>query len=578
MLSLCTLIFKTYIMSTITKTTGLLVAQGQVRIKILFPFNPEVLDNIRTLEGREWHPVSKFWSAKLSINNVEALERWGFLTEAVRSYIKSRESGRSTNSVQGLKGTLFPFQLEGVHFINKNNGSGLIADEMGLGKTVQAIAWLHAHPEERPAVIVCPASLKLNWENEIIKWTNIVPHVISGTTPYKLPGNVYIINYDILPKWLPTLQKSFIKTIILDEAHYIKNSQANRTKAVLSLAKTTINRIVLTGTPIESRPSEMFNLIKIVDPHMFGDKWKYMMQYCDAKHNGFGWDFSGASNIPELHKMLTSTIMIRRKKIDVLKDLPDKLYSFVPIALDNRKEYDSAERDFIEYVKKGVELKARKIINAAFTEEFIGIGTINDHKLKELQDEVGLKAEEGGVLYQIEILKQLAANGKLKQTIEWIDNFLESGEKLVIFAHHEFVINALMEHYSKIAVKIDGTVSILNRQIAVNSFQNDKKVKLFIGNLKAAGVGLTLTAASNVALIEYPWTPGELNQAIDRCHRIGQKNTVNVHYLYGIRTIEEKITNLLHSKQKVVDSVLDGKLSENYNLLNELVSSFTNKN
>lgn len=847
MLSLYSINIKSVLMTKTFKSAGITKIKEITYIKLVFPFNTKTLDNVRTLTGRAWHPKGKFWTASLTLNNVKALESWGFLVDTLLPYFNNEKKAKPLK-IKGLNGTLFPYQTDGVNFIESRGGSALIADEMGCvsgdnlininfggasstislrkfykkyskstmkhkfkvrvlkddvfglhsvqnvlykgvkqvlqiktksgkhievtpdhevltnkgyiaaeklsvgsiviingttkcidcgsteniitykyskfvgyckncmytkhrknkngtgrwidsdgyvklnnkeykdnprynstgiyehiivmekeighyiprnleihhingiktdnrisnlellsskdhkkrhtntykhfglhivpkedliisikylkdhidvydivmedpyrnfvvngitvhncGKTIQAIAWMHLHPEERPALIVCPASLKLNWERELFIWTKgtVITEIISGTKVYPLNSDIAIINYDILPAWLKELKKSNLKTIVLDEAHYIKNSGAKRTKATMSLTKVIPNKILLTGTPVESRPSELYNIIKILDPLLFGNKWDYMMKYCGAKHNGFGWDFSGATEIEELHSKLTSTIMIRRKKADVLKDLPDKTYSFVPISIDNRKEYNEAEKDFIEYVKLGVELKVRKKLNDLFTEDYEGLATIVDHKLQRLKDEAGLKAEEGGVLVKIEILKQLAAAGKLKDTLQWIDNFLESGEKLVVFAVHKFVIDTLMETYKDIAVKIDGSVtSMTKRQKAVDDFQNVKRIKLFVGNIKAAGVGLTLTAASNVVFLEYPWNPGQLNQAIDRCHRITQKNAVNVYYLCGVNTIEESIARMLNDKQKVVDSLLDGKAMDSTSLLDDLVDSF----
>jgi len=269
-------------------------------------------------------------------------------------------------------------------------------------------------------------------------------------------------------------------------------------------------------------------------------------KYCAGKHNGYGWDFNGASNTAELNKKLTDSIMIRRKKQDVLMDLPDKIYASIPMELDNEKEYRYAESNFIQFVR-----------------EYKGA-------------DAAQKASAAQALTEIEGLKQLAIKGKLQQTLSWIENFLEVDGKLVVFAIHKATIDALMERFNPIAVKIDGSVTHADRQDAVDRFQNDPKIRLFVGNIKAAGVGITLTAASNVAVIELPWSPGDLSQAEDRCHRIGQKDSVTIHYLLAAGTIEEKIAALIDHKRHVLDQVLDGKETDESSLLSELLNTYNN--
>jgi SWI/SNF-related matrix-associated actin-dependent regulator 1 of chromatin subfamily A len=235
--------------------------------------------------------------------------------------------------------------------------------------------------------------------------------------------------------------------------------------------------------------------------------------------------------------------MIRRLKKDVLPELPDKLYSFVPIELDNDKEYSLAENDFISYV----------------------------HSTK--GEDAAVKASMAVAFAKAEGLKQLCVRGKLKQATEWIQDFLDIDGKLVVYAHHKFVIDALMQQFEKIALKIDGSVASEQRQGLVDRFQTDESIRLFVIS-SAGGVGITLTAASNIAILELPWTPGAMDQAIDRLHRIGQKDTVNVHYLLAAGTIEERIANLLDAKRSIIRSVLDGEDAETESLLSELMNLY----
>lgn len=548
----------------ISKKSAILINDtNESVIKIILPYSISNLKEMHSIDGRKWNKKDKFWTIPLSLENVFKLKKWKYSLEhslrnwANKEWKRERDTIKKLKikklKIKNLKGTLFPFQKKGVIFLENHNGRALLADEMGLGKTIQALAWLQLHRKKRPVIIICPASLKLNWEAETRKWIeykNI--QILSGNTPHPIFNtDILIINFDILSYWILSLKKIAPQIIIIDEAHYMKSNSTKRTKAIKQLCKDIPHIIALSGTPIMSKPVEIYNIIHLLNPSIFPNKWTFLHKYCGAKHNGFGWDFSGATNAQELHQILTNKIMIRRKKKNVLKDLPDKIYSLVPLNIDNRKEYNEAEQDFIQYILD-------KIPSAS----------------KQLKKE---KTENATILAQIEELKQLAAKGKMNFVIKWIEIFLESDEKLILFATHKFVINTLMLHFDNLAVKIDGSVNQKKRQEAVKAFQNLKKIKLFIGNIQAAGEGISLTASSNVAFIEYPWTPGKLIQAADRAHRINQKYTVNIHYLIASDTIEEKIAILLNKKQKVLDTVLDGVSgATNSSILIDLLKEYRN--
>ncbi len=578
-------------------------------IKCRFPFSKDSLDEIRSIEGRKWSAVNKYWLIPLSLENAYKLRDWNYILKNGLKEWANKEYQRKKNpktkiKIKGLGGVLMPFQREGVVRTENLNGNALIADEMGLGKTVQALAWCQLHKKKKPIVIVCPASLKLNWERETLKWLKKPKiQILYGRKPNKdITGNVIIINFEILfneqkqaiskkgelmfhrnekPKmidiphtgWVDYIVDLNPQILIIDEGHYIMNPAIKRSNAVIRLAKNIPYKIGLTGTPIEDSPIQIYTLVKLINHSIFPDKWKFQHRYCNPKHNGFGWNFKGNSNIKELHDILVDKVMVRRLKKDVLTELPDKMYSYVPLELDNRKEYDDAHEDFIKYTQDSMEIEIKEVLSKTLQGNNIPFELDNKRKLNEVGE-----AKNAGVsaLYQIEILKQLSVKGKLNAIIEWVENFLESGEKLVLFFEHLFVGRALMDKFSKIAVKIDGSTSIKNRDLAVHKFQNDSKIRLFMGN-SAAEVGLTLTAACNVGIIEYPWTPGKLDQRIDRLHRISQKYTVWVHYLMGVNTIDEKIVKLLDEKRKVVAAVLDGKKIEDSELITELINSYKYK-
>lgn len=546
---------------------------------ISFPYNMLTVAQVKTLSGRSWDAETKNWSAPVCYDSYKKLREWEFAfikCDEEIAKLKAETEGEIVEGplfdmIPGLKRTLFPYQLEGVQFIERKKGRALIADEMGLGKTGQALAYLQLHPEIRPAVIVVPATLKLNWEKEIDLWmsSKCRSQVIDGRPSENNTlknAHIYIINYDILANqylsienargdfsWVHTKRHVKIKKLetqyeqipysgwadhladlkpqilITDECHKYKNSDAARTVAVLALAKQIPYFIELSGTPIENRPIEMYNAIHALNPKLFPSYFAYARRYCGATHDGWGWDFNGASNMEELHKLLTETIMIRRLKKDVLKDLPPKTRSLVPMELNNVREYRRAENEFIAWVKE--KYGSKKAEAASSAEALVRIGE----------------------------LKRLAVKGKLDACIDWINDFIETGEKLVVFAVHSFVIDAIMKKFKKVAVKIDGSVGNADRQKAVDAFQENDKIRLFVGNIQAAGVGITLTAASNTCFLELPWHGPALTQAEDRVHRIGQEaSCVTAWYLLADKTIEIEILELIQEKQKILDMVIDG--------------------
>jgi SNF2 family DNA or RNA helicase len=523
------------------------------KLWITFPYDSKLVGDIkRTLHSRGFksgpNGEGKRWEAALSLENVMALEALDFpLAPEVRAWYESKTAPAPDHiDVPGLGGTLRPFQTSGVAYIESRNGRALIGDEMGLGKTVQALAWLQLHPELRPAILVVPASLKLNWAREAVKWMdNPEVEILKSQKPYFVNGDIVIINYHILTHWQKKLRKLKPAVVVFDEVHYAKNPKTLRSKACLALSKAAPHCLALSGTPITNRPIEFFNPIQLVDPTLYPDFWAFAHKYCNAKHNGRGWDFTGATNKKELHAKLTSTIMLRRLKVEVAKELPPKTRVVVPMEITNRKEYARAQIDLIRWIQKN---QGQKKADAASSAE---------------------------ALVRIEVLKQLCYKGKTKAAIQWIEDFLESGEKLVVFATHKKTIRDLKEVFGDIAVVLDGSTAPGKRQGVVDSFQNDPKIRLFLGNLKAAGVGITLTAASATCFLELGWTPGEHDQAEDRVHRIGQlADAVTAYYLLAFQTIEEEIAELIDKKRAVLAAVLDGKDVKSSSLLGDLLRGY----
>lgn len=522
--------------------------------RITFKYDPKIVEKIRAIPGRHWHNDIKEWSTPANSISMKALQDAGFDPPNFKE-----EKVKKPLNLQGFKRQLYPFQRDGVQFVENNDGKALIADEMGLGKTTQALAYIHMHPELSPAVIICPASLKYNWEREakICLKGNRKLQIVSGKKSEKIQkADIVIINYDIVSDRLSDLLELNPKLLVLDECHFCKNRKAKRTVAIAGGKNKAGNRVIglsktekilaLSGTPILNRPVELFPILRLLAPRRFPNFLAYAQRYCGAYRNGFGWDFKGATNTQELNQILCDTIMTRHLKADVLTDLPAKTRSVVPVKMQGKssKEYQKAFNNFTEY-------------------------------LRSAGNEKGLNAE---ALVQFEILKQLAVKAKRDESITWIKDALDINDKILIFATHHDEIDFLMSELKEFnPVKIDGRDNLDVRQASEKSFQTDAKCHVLIGNIKAAGVGLNLTAASVVVFYELGWTPGEHVQAEDRAHRIGQKDAVMVYYLIAKNSIEEDIAGILDHKIKVLNSILDGKDTEENSLLIELLNKFKEK-
>ncbi len=546
---------------------------------VKIPYDIDIVNLIKArFSGRSWDPDKKAWKVAINSKNLEIVQQFitekGFevtsntLTELENlknkltvekkegnEIIEMSKAVSSNLEIKGIKGELFPYQKAGVAFIEKTNGKTLLADEMGLGKTLQALAWCQLNFEKRPILVICPATLKINWKRECEKWTSLKSYIInSSDNSYQMPCDYdsYIINYDILEKKKELLQKLNFKIMILDEAHYTKNPKTIRTKAVIEMSKSIPHVLALTGTPILNRPIEIYNILKMLNPEIFGNYWEFAKKYCGLVRTRWGIDVTGASNIDELAEKLRSSIMIRREKKDVLKDLPDKLRIVIPQEID-LKEYKKAEDDLINYL---IENKNKSIQQA--------------ERINQVEQ-----------LARIEYCKQEAIKAKLPVFVEWVKDFVDGNGKLVIFAHHiEFIEKLMTELKDYSPMKIIGGMQAEDKQKSIDTFMQDKNCKIIICSIKAAGVGITLTSASHVAFLELGWTPGDHDQAEDRLHRIGQKDNVSCYYFLAQGTIEENIYNLIQEKRKIFTQLMQDQnivSEEKQNIFGDLINQLIQK-
>ncbi|MGH3087717.1 MAG: DEAD/DEAH box helicase [Rubrobacteraceae bacterium] len=486
--------------------------------------------------------------------------------EVAREREERVEASRAADAdveVEGLGGELRPFQRAGVAYALRTRRC-LIADQMGLGKTVEALATVQA-AEAYPALVVCPASVKLNWRREAEKW-------LPGRSVEVLEGrsgvgeaDLVVINYDVLAKRVVELAERGFRALILDESHYVKNGRAKRTKHCIRLSRGVPMRLLLSGTPMLNRPEELVSQLRVLDRlDEMGGYRRFMRRYCGVGGKRYGPQAdearSGPRNLDELNRRLRETCYVRRTKDQVLAELPAKQRAVVPVALENEGDYRRAERDVIRYIGECAERDEGRVAAAVAEYETKNGEKPDAGQMRRIRANVRksaeYRAEQARQLARIEALKQTAARGKLEAVARWIEDFLTSDEKLVVFAWHREIVENLAGRFG--APSITGTTSAEGRQAAVDRFQGDPATRLLVANVRAGGVGITLTAASNVAFVELGWTPAEHDQAEDRCHRIGQRGSVNAWYLLAENTIDTEIHALIERKRTIVDAATEG--------------------
>jgi SWI/SNF-related matrix-associated actin-dependent regulator 1 of chromatin subfamily A len=424
-----------------------------------------------------------------------------------------------------LCGELAPFQWAGVRYV-LDARRAFLADEQGLGKTVEALAAIEADGAY-PAIVVCPAAMKLGWQREATRW---LPHrsvaVVEGRSAVPPSGEITILNYEIVGAHREALARSRPRAIVVDESHYCKSPRAKRTHAVRRLAGAVAAdglRLALTGTPVLNHADELIAQLRVIGRlEDFGSGARFSRQ------------FRGELSEERLHWHLRRRCFVRRLKSEVLPQLPAKRQVVVPVALTNAPEYRLAEQDVIEWLRS------------------------QPLDLSELNARIAatLRAER---LAQLGTLQRLAARGKLAAALAWIDDFLASGEPLVVFARHVEVQQTVLARFSG-ALHLLGSDSLPDREAAIAAFQDEHGPPLIVAATRVAAQGITLTRASNVAFLELEWTPAMHDQAEDRCHRIGQRDAVTAWYLLAAETIDETMARLIQSKRAIVAAVTDGRM------------------
>jgi SNF2 family DNA or RNA helicase len=439
-------------------------------------------------------------------------------------------------------------QKEAIEKLVRNK-KFILADDMGLGKTTSTIISA-LETGAKKILIVCPASLKINWQREIENYSDRTVYIAEGKK-FSNESDFVIINYDILKNFHDPKKKdesiilnSNFDLVIMDEAHMISNPQAQRTKIVNDLCCKVERVWLLTGTPMTSRPMNYYNLLSLVESPVAANWMAYAKRYCNGFQFSVGkrkvWNVTGASNLDELRERTQSHIL-RRLKEDVL-DLPDKIITPVYLRLKS-KDYEELMGEYFNWYDNNSEE------SSSLTIQF-------------------------GKLMRV---RKVIAEEKVKNTIELAENIIEQGKKVIIFTNFTDTLKTIYEHFGKQAVYLDGSCSKPHRQKAVDDFQTNDKIKVFVGNLKAAGVGITLTAAEAVIMNDLSFVPAEHAQAEDRSHRIGQKNSTSVYYPLFENTIEGVIYDILNRKKKIISTVMGDDIMDDASAIEEMLSMISSK-
>ncbi|KAL2653918.1 hypothetical protein R1flu_022046 [Riccia fluitans] len=538
------------------------------KIAAKFDYDTEVVAALKRVPRADYHAKERLWMFPVSSiskaeEDLKAIKDRVITIEPLEPIVKRALEATATLPDlrdrfdlidEKLRKTLMEFQIEGVRFALQHGGRALIADEMGLGKTLQALAVVSCLHEDWPVLIIVPSSLRVHWANMVTTWLNVSPsditivlsqgschggfNIVRTTGKHKLlvNGLFNIVSYDALTKLGDIILRTGFKIVIADESHYMKNPQAKRTNVCVPVLQKAKYALLLTGTPALSRPIELFKQLQALQPTAYQKINEYGGRYCQG---GFFGVWQGSSNREELHALVKSTVMIRRLKSDVLSQLPKKRREQIFMTLDER----------------GMK-QIRALLHELDTVKTAMQAALQAGNKEEVMD---MRTEERTLISKI---YSETAEVKIPAVQEFLETMLEGGCKFLVFAHHQVMLDGIQELLQKKKVKfirIDGKTPAASRQDLVKTFQEKEDVKVAVLGIRAAGVGLTLTAASTVVFAEMSWTPGDLVQAEDRAHRIGQESAVNVYYLHAHDTIDDFIWDAVQHKLENLGQVLDGQ-------------------
>jgi SWI/SNF-related matrix-associated actin-dependent regulator 1 of chromatin subfamily A len=549
-----------------TQINPIFITKEGARWLARFKFSHETKEVVKKA-GWWFSPKEKLWytrdpvvAARLDPSMVPQAQQHVEQLNAAMAASRATDATIDVPSPDGL--AYLPYQRAGVAYL-LDHRDALLGDEMGLGKTIQVAGLINADSSIGRVLVVCPATLKINWARELSKWLVLQRSIDIASGDY-FPENadVVIINYDILPRHREAIDRIQWDLLVADECHRAKGTHADvirvralyggrrrqtkleKLRDIQPPMETPIKarrRVYTTGTPIVNRPKELWSLVHEIDPDDLGRSYfKFMMRYTNAQHNGYGWDFSGASNLEELQTKLRSKFMIRRLKDDVLSELPPKRRQIIAIPANGATEMVRRERVAFRRAEEAAREAKRRGEDdlAAFAAAMRQLG--------------GRSAS----FEEMSKLRRATAVAKIPHVVEHVRGCLENVDKVVVFIHHHDVAHALAREFNNAAV-VTGETRPDARQAEVDRFQLDPDCRVFIGSIQAAGVGLTLTAAQLAIFAEMDWVPGNMAQAEDRLHRIGQLGSVLVQFLVFVDSIDSYMANMTIDKQETISAAVD---------------------
>jgi len=532
-------------------TAPLLVTRTPNYYKIQFAYHPMLLECMKRIPSKEWVHDEKYWKVSISdYDYVNKFSQWA-IAKGYCSRLQYKEQKEEDKNYtipemprltveHGLKLEPYDYQKQGIAYALQHKRC-ILGDQPGLGKTLQAIGTVTI-AKSYPCLVVCPASLKINWQREFHKFAGKQALILDDRNKntwqrFYETGccDIFIVNYESLKKFFVRGIKDtarftmksidfdpridLFKSVIYDESHKLKSSKTQQSKFCEGIAKGKDFVLELTGTPVVNDNTDLIQQLRIMERlEDFGGYTHFVEKYCSGPKK--------ASNMKELNWRLWQTCFFRREKSKVLTQLPDKTRQYLTLDITTRSEYQKAEADLINYLRN----------------------------FKNADDERIARAMRGEVMVKMGILKAISARGKIKAAADFIHDVIDGGEKLIVFAFLKEVVMELKKLFPD-AVTVTGDDNMAQKQRSVDAFQNDPKCRLIILNYKSGGTGLTLTASSRVAFVEFPWTFSDCEQAEDRAHRNGQKNNVNCYYFLGKDTIDEYMYQVIQTKKDIANGV-----------------------
>ena len=523
-------------------------------IEIHIDYNQELINIIKQIPGRKYRPVDKCWIIPKSRTSVKILLANGLVNEEItkliaeynRDYLTKLHINQLPINIDfsDINLELFDYQKRGVYFAVLSKRC-IIADDLGLGKTVQAVV-AAKKMGARKVLVICPKSIKYRWASEINRIYGDIPiYLVDGMlAPEKeISADWIIATYSHFSRkdekyikngWMKYFREHLPDLIILDEAHRVKNRSANSSQQIKALCRQVENVILLSGTIILNRVTELYNLLNIVDPQEFNSFTDFAAQYSKYAYkipvkNKEVWIYEGLKNEEDLKKRLVP-FMIRRRKEEVLSQLPSKIRDFIEVDLepDDRVEYRKMEDDYIQYlIDHGDLIKVDKAIRAE-------------------------------ALVKANALMKFLSQKKAELSLDLIEDMIDEAGKLVVYVRYKESASIIHEYFSDRAVIITGEIDTKDRSKNLDKFINNDKINVCVLTYGSGAEGIDglQYVCSNALMVDYDWTPSIMIQAEDRLYRIGMKSNVNINYMTVRNSIDEYIRDKVAKKLEVIEKTI----------------------